>query len=128
MKEEHKIITAGPVVTLPCQPPNDRSILAVEWTRADLGYKYVVLYRAGHFDSVIGFKNRVDLQQGNIINLSVVDPPGQPGGQSGDGVNEDGFVGLRAGLPLPVMFIIAGVFLIYRKHKKRRRHGLYYHV
>ncbi|XP_042071045.1 uncharacterized protein LOC102292361 isoform X2 [Haplochromis burtoni] len=90
MKEEHKIITAGPVVTLPCQPPNDRSILAVEWTRADLGYKYVVLYRAGHFDSVIGFKNRVDLQQGNIINLSVVDPPGQTGGHT-----EDGSVGMK---------------------------------
>lgn len=74
---ERKIITAGPVVTLPCQPPNDRSILAVEWTRANLGYKYVVLYRAGHFDSFIGFKNRVDLQQGNIINQSVVDPPGE---------------------------------------------------
>lgn len=59
---------------------------------------------------------------------SCFSPAGQSGGQSGDGVNEDGFVGLRAGLPLPVMFIIAGVFLIYRKHKKRRRHGLYYHV
>ncbi|XP_014269755.3 myelin-oligodendrocyte glycoprotein [Maylandia zebra] len=62
------------------------------------------------------------------IYLRVVDPPGQTGGHTEDGGKEDGFVGLRAGLPLPVMFIIAGVFLIYRKHKKRRRHGLYYHV
>ncbi|KAL4008075.1 hypothetical protein ACER0C_001927 [Sarotherodon galilaeus] len=47
---EHKIITAGPVVTLLCQPPNNRSI-------------------------------QVDLQEGNIISLSV-DPPGQPGGHT----------------------------------------------
>ncbi|CAI5660770.1 unnamed protein product [Oreochromis niloticus] len=54
---EHKIITAVPVVTLLCQPPNNRSI-------------------------------QVDLQEGNIITLSVVDPPGQTGGHTEDGGKE----------------------------------------
>ncbi|CAI5671328.1 unnamed protein product [Oreochromis niloticus] len=63
-----KNITAesGQNVTLTCRAPNNNnSILVVEWSRADLGDEYVLLYRDGHFHSDNqhpSFKNRVDLQ------------------------------------------------------------------
>ncbi|XP_039859952.1 putative butyrophilin subfamily 2 member A3 [Simochromis diagramma] len=64
--EDQKIITAepGPDVTLPCRAPNN-NIIAVKWSRADLGDEYVLLYRDGRFepdDQHPSFKNRVDLQ------------------------------------------------------------------
>ncbi|XP_039887086.1 programmed cell death 1 ligand 1-like isoform X2 [Simochromis diagramma] len=63
---DQKIITAepGPDVTLPCRAPNN-NIIAVKWSRADLGDEYVLLYRDGRFepdDQHPSFKNRVDLQ------------------------------------------------------------------
>ncbi|XP_076737207.1 uncharacterized protein LOC143415704 [Maylandia zebra] len=51
--------------TLPCRAPNTNTIVIVEWSRADLGEKYVLLYRDGQFlsdDQHQSFKNRVDLQ------------------------------------------------------------------
>ncbi|XP_076734196.1 butyrophilin-like protein 2 [Maylandia zebra] len=61
-----KIITAesGQDVTLTCRAANNK-IIVVKWSRADLGDKYVFLYRDGHFvpdDLHPSFKNRVDLQ------------------------------------------------------------------
>uniref|UniRef100_A0A669D1N9 Ig-like domain-containing protein n=1 Tax=Oreochromis niloticus TaxID=8128 RepID=A0A669D1N9_ORENI len=64
---DQKIITAesGQDVTLTCRAPNSSSISIVEWSRADLGDEYVLLYRNGQFDpdeQHPSFKNRVDLQ------------------------------------------------------------------
>ncbi|XP_063324975.1 programmed cell death 1 ligand 1-like [Pelmatolapia mariae] len=127
---DQKIITAesGQDVTLTCRAPNSE-IRVVEWSRADLGDKYVLLHWDGHFvpdKQHPSFKNRVDLQDrqmkdGDVslilkdvmindagtyechvfmeqtglwhfssICLSVVDPPGQTGGQEKDEDNKDG--------------------------------------
>uniref|UniRef100_A0AAZ1XP16 Ig-like domain-containing protein n=1 Tax=Oreochromis aureus TaxID=47969 RepID=A0AAZ1XP16_OREAU len=61
-----KNITAesGQDVTLTCRAPNN-NIMVVEWSRADLGDEYVLLYRDDHLHSDNqhpSFKNRVDLQ------------------------------------------------------------------
>ncbi|CAI5659985.1 unnamed protein product [Oreochromis niloticus] len=51
-------------VTLPCRAPNN-NIRSVEWSRADLGDKYVLLYKDKRFEpdnQHPSFKNRVDLQ------------------------------------------------------------------
>uniref|UniRef100_A0A3P8QQ81 Ig-like domain-containing protein n=1 Tax=Astatotilapia calliptera TaxID=8154 RepID=A0A3P8QQ81_ASTCA len=113
---------AGQNVILPCQAPN-YNIIVADWSRADLGSEYVLLYRDDLFvpdNQHPSFKNRLDLQDRqmkdgdvslilkdvtindsgtyecrvlqrgnnrgkravlknnpiNIINLSVVDPPG----------------------------------------------------
>ncbi|XP_076741762.1 coxsackievirus and adenovirus receptor isoform X2 [Maylandia zebra] len=63
---DKKTITAesGQNVTLPCRATNN-NILAVEWSRANLGDEYVLLYRDGRCepdDQHPSFKNRVDLQ------------------------------------------------------------------
>uniref|UniRef100_A0AAZ1XD18 Ig-like domain-containing protein n=1 Tax=Oreochromis aureus TaxID=47969 RepID=A0AAZ1XD18_OREAU len=63
---DQKNITAesGQDVTLTCRAPNNKFI-GVEWSRADLGDEYVLLYRNGRFDpgnQHPSFKNRVDLQ------------------------------------------------------------------
>ncbi|XP_005952705.3 selection and upkeep of intraepithelial T-cells protein 7-like [Haplochromis burtoni] len=63
---DQKNITAqsGKIVTLPCRAPNN-NIISVEWSRADLGDEYVLLYRNNKMDPVNqhpSFKNRVDLQ------------------------------------------------------------------
>ncbi|XP_013121755.1 CD276 antigen homolog [Oreochromis niloticus] len=58
-------ITAGQDVTLTCRAPNNNNIIAVEWSRADLGSEYVFFYRDGRFDpdhQHPSFKDRVDLQ------------------------------------------------------------------
>ncbi|XP_039457824.1 uncharacterized protein LOC120434222 [Oreochromis aureus] len=156
---------------------SNNNLIAVEWSRADLGEKYVLLYRDGHFEprnQHPSFKNRVDLQDRqmkdgdvslilkdvtiddtgtyecrvfvgetspwksiSIIYLSVVDPPGQPGGDSEDGGKEaggkkeegkeaggkeDGSVGLIVGLSVSAVLLVAAVvgFLIYRKHKQQQ--------
>uniref|UniRef100_A0A669EB94 Ig-like domain-containing protein n=1 Tax=Oreochromis niloticus TaxID=8128 RepID=A0A669EB94_ORENI len=63
---EHLNITSGHKnVTLTCQAPNNNTIIIVEWSRADLGDKYVLLYRNERFDpdnQHPSFKNRVDLK------------------------------------------------------------------
>ncbi|CAI5660015.1 coxsackievirus and adenovirus receptor homolog [Oreochromis niloticus] len=56
---------AGQDVILPCQAPNNNIILGVEWSRADLGNKYLLFYRDGRLDpdnQHPSFKNRVDLR------------------------------------------------------------------
>uniref|UniRef100_A0AAZ1XI02 Ig-like domain-containing protein n=1 Tax=Oreochromis aureus TaxID=47969 RepID=A0AAZ1XI02_OREAU len=56
--------TAGQNITLPCRAPN-YNIIVADWSRADLGSEYVLLYRDGHFDPEnqhLSFKGRVDLQ------------------------------------------------------------------
>ncbi|XP_005462110.1 selection and upkeep of intraepithelial T-cells protein 7 [Oreochromis niloticus] len=67
---DKKIITAqsGQNLTLPCQAENN-NINTVQWSRADLGTKYVLLFRDGHLDpddQHPSFKNRVDLQYKKI--------------------------------------------------------------
>uniref|UniRef100_A0A3Q4GZ79 Ig-like domain-containing protein n=1 Tax=Neolamprologus brichardi TaxID=32507 RepID=A0A3Q4GZ79_NEOBR len=64
---DQKNITAesGQNVTLTCRAPSTINDLA-EWSRADLGDEYVLLYRDGHIvqdNQHHSFKNRVDLQE-----------------------------------------------------------------
>ncbi|CAI5660127.1 unnamed protein product [Oreochromis niloticus] len=66
---DQKIIPAEPGqknVTLPCRAPNNNNnIVVLEWSRADLGEKYVLLFRDEQLDPENqhpSFKNRVDLQ------------------------------------------------------------------
>ncbi|XP_042071855.1 coxsackievirus and adenovirus receptor homolog [Haplochromis burtoni] len=52
-------------VTLPCRAPNNNVIIIVEWSRADLGEEYVLLFRDKRLnpdEQHPSFKNRVDLQ------------------------------------------------------------------
>ncbi|CAI5671529.1 unnamed protein product [Oreochromis niloticus] len=63
---DQKNITAesGQDVTLTCRAPNN-NIIVVQWSRAELGDKHVLVYRDGHFltdEQHPSFKNRVDLQ------------------------------------------------------------------
>ncbi|CAI5660120.1 unnamed protein product [Oreochromis niloticus] len=65
---ENKTMTAEPGqdITLPCRAPNNNNnIIVLEWSRADLGEKYVLLFRDERFypdQQHPSFKNRVDLQ------------------------------------------------------------------
>ncbi|CAI5660128.1 unnamed protein product [Oreochromis niloticus] len=64
---ENKTMTAEPGqnITLTCRAPNNNNIVVLEWSRADLGEKYVLLLRDERFDSEQqhpSFRNRVDLQ------------------------------------------------------------------
>ncbi|XP_039896834.1 coxsackievirus and adenovirus receptor homolog isoform X2 [Simochromis diagramma] len=64
---ENKNITAesGQDITLTCRAPNNNNIIVLEWSRADLGEKYVLLFRDERFypdQQHPSFKNRVDLQ------------------------------------------------------------------
>ena len=64
---EQRIITAGPGqdVTLRCRVTDNKTIIAVEWIRADLEPEYVLLFRDGHIDPEgqhPSFKDRVDLK------------------------------------------------------------------
>ncbi|XP_019208625.1 uncharacterized protein LOC109197619 [Oreochromis niloticus] len=168
---DQKIITAesGQNVTLTCRASNN--IIAVNWSRADLGTKYVLFYRDERFfpdDQHPSFKNRVDLQDRrmkdgdvslilkdvttndtgtyecsvaqkepnqerpslkpiSIIYLSVVDPPGQTGGDTEAGGKEDGgkeagSVGLIIGLSVSAVLLVAAVagFLVCRKREKTK--------
>ncbi|CAI5671422.1 unnamed protein product [Oreochromis niloticus] len=63
---DQKTVTAesGQDVTLTCRAPNNKFI-GVEWSRADLGDEYLLLYRDGQYVPDYqhpSFKNRVDLQ------------------------------------------------------------------
>nr|XP_024655795.1 uncharacterized protein LOC112431427 [Maylandia zebra] len=52
-------------VTLPSRAPNNNVIIIVEWSRADLGEEYVLLFRDKRLnpdEQHPSFKNRVDLQ------------------------------------------------------------------
>ncbi|CAI5659953.1 unnamed protein product [Oreochromis niloticus] len=65
--EAQNTVTAEPGqdVVLPCRVPSDKTIRAVQWSRADLGDNYVLLYRDEQLDPENqhpSFKKRVDLQ------------------------------------------------------------------
>uniref|UniRef100_A0A3Q2P1X6 Ig-like domain-containing protein n=1 Tax=Fundulus heteroclitus TaxID=8078 RepID=A0A3Q2P1X6_FUNHE len=65
----HQVSEPGQNVILPCRAPDSKPVVAVEWTRTDLGSEYVLLYRNNQFDlenQHPSFKNRVDLQEGQI--------------------------------------------------------------
>ncbi|CAI5660125.1 unnamed protein product [Oreochromis niloticus] len=64
---DQKTMTAesGQDITLTCRAPNNNNIIVLEWSRADLGEKYVLLLRDERFypeNQHPSFKNRVDLQ------------------------------------------------------------------
>ncbi|CAK6979714.1 zinc finger protein basonuclin-2-like isoform X2 [Scomber scombrus] len=62
----------GQDVTVDCQAPGNYSIKAVNWTRPDLGGRYVFYYRDGHMDpgnQHPSYKNRVRLV-GCLLNCS----------------------------------------------------------
>ncbi|KAL4008144.1 hypothetical protein ACER0C_001996 [Sarotherodon galilaeus] len=176
--QDQKHITAksGQDVTLTCQAANN-NIQTVEWSRADLGDEYVLLYRDELFvpeNQHPSFKNRVDLQDKQmkdgdvsvilkdvtpadsgtyecrvtiktnrskranldndpicIITVSVVDPPGQTGGDREDGGKKDvgketGSLGLIVGVVVAAALVVAVAgFVIYRKHKKAKEVGLF---
>ncbi|XP_063324962.1 CD226 antigen-like [Pelmatolapia mariae] len=160
---DKKNITAesGQDVTLTCRAPNNNPISVLKWSRADLGDEYLLLYKNKQFetdDQHPSFRNRVDLQDRqmkdgdvslilkdvtindtgtyeciviaggggrpkliNSTNLHVV-PPGQTGGDTEDGGKEAGSVGLKVGLSVPALLLVAAVvgFLIYRKREKNK--------
>ncbi|XP_035772011.1 coxsackievirus and adenovirus receptor homolog isoform X2 [Neolamprologus brichardi] len=74
---DQKIIPAEPGqknVTLPCRAPNNNNIIVLDWSRADLGEKYVLLFRDELFDpenQYPSFKNRVELQDRQMKNGDV---------------------------------------------------------
>ncbi|XP_042073765.1 junctional adhesion molecule B-like [Haplochromis burtoni] len=64
---DQKNITAesGQDITLTCRAPNNNNIIVLEWSRADLGEKYVLVFRDERFypeQQHPSFTNRVDLQ------------------------------------------------------------------
>ncbi|XP_035985236.1 hepatitis A virus cellular receptor 2 homolog [Fundulus heteroclitus] len=68
---DQRNVTAEPGqnVILPCRTPDSKPVIAVEWSRTDLGSEYVLLYRNNQFDlehQHPSFKNRVDLEEGQI--------------------------------------------------------------
>ncbi|XP_038157210.1 uncharacterized protein LOC119793961 isoform X1 [Cyprinodon tularosa] len=65
--EFHKNVSAeaGQTVVLPCQHSFNYTAVAVEWSRDDLGYEFVLLYRDEQIDKSYqkpSFWDRVDLQ------------------------------------------------------------------
>ncbi|XP_026017128.1 programmed cell death 1 ligand 1-like [Astatotilapia calliptera] len=73
---EQKNITAesGQDVILTCRAPNNSIIIVLEWSRDDLGDKYVLFYRNEQLDpdnQHPSFKNRVDLQDSQMKNGDV---------------------------------------------------------
>ncbi|CAI5660135.1 coxsackievirus and adenovirus receptor homolog isoform X4 [Oreochromis niloticus] len=72
----NKNITAesGQDITLTCRAPNNNNIIVLEWSRADLGEKYVLVFRDERFypeQQHPSFKNRVDLQDRQMKNGDV---------------------------------------------------------
>ncbi|XP_025761108.1 coxsackievirus and adenovirus receptor isoform X2 [Oreochromis niloticus] len=72
----------------------------------------------------------------SIITLSVVDPPGQTGGDTEDGGDKDGrkeegeqnlneSVGLIVGLSVSAVLVAGVAFVIYRKHKQQQNQDSY---
>ncbi|XP_039892331.1 V-set domain-containing T-cell activation inhibitor 1-like [Simochromis diagramma] len=64
----------GKNTTLPCQALNGKTIIGLEWSRPDLGKKYVLLYRDNQPDPTKqhqSFKNRVVLQDNQMTDGNV---------------------------------------------------------
>ncbi|MEQ2272349.1 hypothetical protein XENORESO_019646 [Xenotaenia resolanae] len=60
---------AGQDIILPCRAPDSKPVIAVEWTRTDLGSEYVLLYRNDQIsleNQHPSYKNRVDLHEGQM--------------------------------------------------------------
>nr|XP_024655416.1 junctional adhesion molecule B-like [Maylandia zebra] len=60
---------SGQDVNLTCRAPNNSIIIVLEWSRDDLGDKYVLFYRNEQLDpdnQHPSFKNRVDLQDSQM--------------------------------------------------------------
>ncbi|MEQ2230734.1 hypothetical protein ILYODFUR_032372 [Ilyodon furcidens] len=60
---------AGHDIILPCRAPDSKPVIAVRWTRTDLGSDYVLLYRNYQIsleNQLLSYKNRVDLQEGQM--------------------------------------------------------------
>ncbi|MEQ2314415.1 hypothetical protein AMECASPLE_011989 [Ameca splendens] len=58
-------VEPGQNILLPCRAPDNRPVIAAEWSRADLDPEYVFLYRDEQvvpFYQHPSFRNRVDLQ------------------------------------------------------------------
>ncbi|CAI5659952.1 unnamed protein product [Oreochromis niloticus] len=147
--EAQNTVTAEPGqdVVLPCRVPSDKTIRAVQWSRADLGDNYVLFYRDEQLDPENqhpSFKNRVDLQDrqmkdGDVSlvlkNVTTADDGSyncnifNGGTTSWESINtvsltvSGGSVGLIAGLSVPAVLLVAAVvgFVIYRKHKQQNR-------
>ncbi|XP_047216122.1 ICOS ligand-like [Girardinichthys multiradiatus] len=57
---------AGQDIILPCRAPDSKPVIAVKWTRTDLGPEYVFLYRNDQINlenQHLSYKNRVDLKE-----------------------------------------------------------------
>ncbi|MEQ2301279.1 hypothetical protein AMECASPLE_034279 [Ameca splendens] len=57
---------AGQDIILPCRAPDSKPVIAVKWTRTDLGPDYVFLYRDDQIsleNQLLSYKNRVDLKE-----------------------------------------------------------------
>ncbi|KAL4008312.1 hypothetical protein ACER0C_002164 [Sarotherodon galilaeus] len=149
---ENKNITAesGQDITLPCRAPNNNNIVVLEWSRADLGEKYVLLFRDERFypeQQHPSFKNRVDLQDRQMkdgdVSLSLKDVTINDAGTyeccvvqtgtkrrkravlDGDPIS---IINLSVDPPddVPVVLLVAVVgFLIYRKHKQQQSQDSY---
>ncbi|KAL4008516.1 hypothetical protein ACER0C_002368 [Sarotherodon galilaeus] len=135
---DQKNITAesGQDVTLTCRALNN-NIRAVEWSRADLGDEYVLLYRDGRFepdDQHPSFKNRVDLQDRQMkdgdVSLILKEVTINDAGTyechvvQGQGLRiitiylrvdppENGSVGLKVGLSVIAVLLFAVVVFFY---------------
>uniref|UniRef100_A0A3P9CZX8 Ig-like domain-containing protein n=1 Tax=Maylandia zebra TaxID=106582 RepID=A0A3P9CZX8_9CICH len=132
---DQKNITAesGQDVTLTCRAPNNNTISVVKWSRADLGDKYVLLYRDGRFDPDNrhpSFKNRVDLHDRQMkdgdVSLILKDVT----------INDTGtyecVVIPRGGVELSVCVIRASVaavtnvalaYVTVMRHSRKKNHG-----
>ncbi|CAI5678498.1 unnamed protein product [Oreochromis niloticus] len=153
---EQKNITAesGQDVTLTCRAPNENYI-TVEWSRADLGDKHVLLYRDGKFvpdEQHLSFKNRVDLQDIKMkdgdVSLILKDVTINDAGTYNCHVQREGgrlklinsanlvvdppgpSVGLIVGLSVSAVVLFAAAaaavgFLVYGKHKRQQSQDSY---
>ncbi|XP_006808396.1 V-set domain-containing T-cell activation inhibitor 1-like [Neolamprologus brichardi] len=75
--------------------------------------KNVTLNDSGTYKCYAAYNNQA-AQPLNSISLKVEDPPGQQGGHTDDGGKKIGFVGLRAGLSVSAVLLVAAVgFVIY---------------
>ncbi|KAL4008417.1 hypothetical protein ACER0C_002269 [Sarotherodon galilaeus] len=79
--------------------------------------KDVTINDTGTYECQVFLEETRKLQSIKNITLSVVDPPGQTGGDT-----EDGSVGLVVGLSVSAVLLVAAVvgYLIYRKREKNK--------
>ncbi|XP_014831259.1 PREDICTED: ICOS ligand-like [Poecilia mexicana] len=64
----------GDTVTLKCSEPDNKPVLAVEWSRGDLAEEYVLLFRDKQIDPTLqhpSYRNRVDLEDRQMTNGNI---------------------------------------------------------